>query len=268
MAFKKRVSKSDRSIRRPIRSTVCYAPLIHRSRYRRVYYEQPSNRLELGSGRATLGEIGDSLPIARSQIQIPASRACAENGTLYLDVTAEALFVARMIRKYEDVIKPSGATMLPQIGTAAEIAMIVHTLSSSSYGGSSLTALSRPKIFTLMELKGVAVPFAMSPISNPDAPTKSSCLLARLTGLVDISALGGLLTTSFSKGLLQAIPARIGEFYGHRFTFRQYMKAPNKMTGNSIYISLIFPGEGPDKEAAEKEVIEFRGVASPDIEGN
>jgi len=45
-----------------------------------------------------------------------AFKACAENGTHYLDVTGEAAFVARMIKKYEDAAKASGAVMFPQIG--------------------------------------------------------------------------------------------------------------------------------------------------------
>jgi hypothetical protein len=46
----------------------------------------------------------------------PAFRACAENGTHYLDVTGEVPFVARMIRKYEATAKSTGALMFPQIG--------------------------------------------------------------------------------------------------------------------------------------------------------
>ncbi len=45
-----------------------------------------------------------------------AFRACAENGTHYLDVTGEVPFVARMIEKYEDAAKSSGALMFPQFG--------------------------------------------------------------------------------------------------------------------------------------------------------
>jgi short subunit dehydrogenase-like uncharacterized protein len=45
-----------------------------------------------------------------------AFKACAENGTHYLDATGEVPFVARMIRKYESVAKASGAIMFPQIG--------------------------------------------------------------------------------------------------------------------------------------------------------
>lgn len=45
-----------------------------------------------------------------------AFKACAENGTHYLDVTGEIPWVAQMIKKYEKTAKDSGAIMIPQIG--------------------------------------------------------------------------------------------------------------------------------------------------------
>lgn len=45
-----------------------------------------------------------------------AFKACAENGTHYLDVTGEVPYVAAMIKKYEATAKKSGAIMIPQIG--------------------------------------------------------------------------------------------------------------------------------------------------------
>lgn len=45
-----------------------------------------------------------------------AFKACAENGTHYIDVTGEVPYVARMIKKYELTAKASGALMFPQCG--------------------------------------------------------------------------------------------------------------------------------------------------------
>lgn len=45
-----------------------------------------------------------------------AFKACAENGTHYLDVTGEVPWVLQMIEKYEAVATSSGALMFPQIG--------------------------------------------------------------------------------------------------------------------------------------------------------
>jgi short subunit dehydrogenase-like uncharacterized protein len=43
-----------------------------------------------------------------------AFKACAENGTHYVDSTGEVPFVARMIKKYEGTAKASGAMLFPQ----------------------------------------------------------------------------------------------------------------------------------------------------------
>jgi short subunit dehydrogenase-like uncharacterized protein len=45
-----------------------------------------------------------------------AFKACAENGTHYLDVTGEIAYVWDMIKKYEKTAKASGSIMIPQIG--------------------------------------------------------------------------------------------------------------------------------------------------------
>jgi short subunit dehydrogenase-like uncharacterized protein len=45
-----------------------------------------------------------------------AFKACAENGTHYVDCTGEAPWVLKMIRKYEETAKRTGAIMVPQIG--------------------------------------------------------------------------------------------------------------------------------------------------------
>lgn len=51
-----------------------------------------------------------------------AFKACANNGTHYLDVTGEAPFVADMIKKYEATAKTNGAIMIPQIGIESALA--------------------------------------------------------------------------------------------------------------------------------------------------
>jgi short subunit dehydrogenase-like uncharacterized protein len=141
-------------------------------------------------------------------------------------------------------------------------------------------------------------PYALSPVPNPhEAPGPS--LLSKLTGLYDIPNLG-LLHTSITAGTNSAIvqrtwgifkqePSRQKEFYGPRFTYREFMKARNFVTGMAMHYAalvggafLMFvppfrnlvrrfvfkPGEGPSKEDSSKEYIEFRGVANPDLESS
>jgi short subunit dehydrogenase-like uncharacterized protein len=58
-----------------------------------------------------------------------AFKACAENGTHYLDVTGEVPYVAKMIKKYEKTAQASGAIMIPQIGIdSAPADLITWTL--------------------------------------------------------------------------------------------------------------------------------------------
>lgn len=45
-----------------------------------------------------------------------AFKACADNGTHYLDITGEVVWHNEMIKKYERSAKASGAIMIPQIG--------------------------------------------------------------------------------------------------------------------------------------------------------
>ena len=45
-----------------------------------------------------------------------AFKACAKNGTHYLDATGEVPWHRRMIQKYEKDAKASGAILIPQIG--------------------------------------------------------------------------------------------------------------------------------------------------------
>jgi short subunit dehydrogenase-like uncharacterized protein len=46
----------------------------------------------------------------------PAFKACADNGTHYLDITGEAVWHNQMIKKYERTAKSTGSIMIPQIG--------------------------------------------------------------------------------------------------------------------------------------------------------
>jgi hypothetical protein len=86
-------------------------------------------------------------------------------------------------------------------------------------------------------------------------------------------------------GLTKQEPSLQGEFYGPNFTYREFMKARNLVTGIMMHYGLITsgllllllpfrallkkfifkPGEGPDMEKAKMEHIEFRAIAKPDI---
>jgi short subunit dehydrogenase-like uncharacterized protein len=52
-------------------------------------------------------------------------KACADNGTHYLDITGEVVWHAKMIKKYESTAKASGSIMIPQIGLDSAPADVV-----------------------------------------------------------------------------------------------------------------------------------------------
>lgn len=58
----------------------------------------------------------------------PAFKACADNGTHYLDITGEAVWHNQMIKKYERTAKTTGSIMIPQIGVDSAPADIMTWL--------------------------------------------------------------------------------------------------------------------------------------------
>ncbi|KAL1839283.1 hypothetical protein VTJ49DRAFT_1683 [Mycothermus thermophilus] len=255
----------------------------------------------------------------------PAFRACAENGTHYLDVTGEVPFVARMLRKYEANAASTGALMFPQIGIesappdlitfslasfirsqysspTSDVVVSIHKLKSAPSGGTIASALGLLENFPLSEVRSAYAPYALSPIPRPtpSQPRRSKpSLLTRLTGLVTIPHLG-LLTTSpaggtdaayiqRSWGLLSSLPSRRdSQAYGPNFSFREYMRPPRGggwFSGFTTHLFFMFlglvmatpvlrglakrwvgtqPGQGPEVEAAKKDELEYRAVATRD----
>lgn len=159
------------------------------------------------------------------------------------------------------------------------------------------TALSFFDTFTLQEVSQAMRPFALSPVPNPNAAAKRDSLLTTLTGLRTVPNLGGLTTfvagnsdraiVQRTWGLFSQIPSKESEFYGPNFSFAEYMKTRNWLSGMFMHWSIIFlgflfvtvpplrklaktfvyeQGQGPDAEQAKKEDVEYRGVATPDTD--
>ncbi|KAK3937640.1 Saccharopine dehydrogenase-like oxidoreductase [Diplogelasinospora grovesii] len=211
-----------------------------------------------------------------------AFKACAENGTHYLDVTGEVPFVARMIKKYEAAAKASGALMFPQIGIESapsdlvtwsmaslirsqlgakirDVTVSIHTLKSAPSGGTLNTALTIVENFTYDELRTAYKPFGLSPVPKPKSdsstrPSWSSSLLSKVTGLATHPTLG-LQTTSIAGrtdaaivgrtwGLLSVMPGakQENQSYGPNFSFRQYMKTRNWLGGIGIHYGIMLLG--------------------------
>lgn len=81
-----------------------------------------------------------------------AFKACAENGTHYLDVTGEVPWVADMINKYEKIAKASGSMMFPQIGVESAPADLI-TWSLVNMNRERFSAPSKEVVVSIHELK-------------------------------------------------------------------------------------------------------------------
>jgi len=81
-----------------------------------------------------------------------AFKACAKNGTHYLDVTGEVAYVLEMIKKYEKIAKESGAIMIPQTGVDSAPADLV-TWTIVSMIKERLSAKTREVVLSLHEFK-------------------------------------------------------------------------------------------------------------------
>nr|XP_036586685.1 saccharopine dehydrogenase [Colletotrichum truncatum]KAF6797242.1 saccharopine dehydrogenase [Colletotrichum truncatum] len=247
-----------------------------------------------------------------------AFRACAENGTHYMDVTGETPWTGTMINKYEGVAKETGAMMFPQIGIESAppdlvtwlltkqvrqqlsaktgaVTVSIHQLDSAPSGGTLATALGLFESFSIQEVKAQHKPYALSPVPNHNKVPSQTSLLTKILGLRNVPNLG-LMTTSIagmtdapivqrSWGLMASLPSREKQFYGPNFSFHEYMRAKSYLRGIIIHWALaIFglllataapfrklvrlfvyqPGQGPDRELAKNDEVEYRGIAVPD----
>lgn len=159
------------------------------------------------------------------------------------------------------------------------------------------TVLSFFDNFTLQEIGQSLKPFALSPVPNPKAAAKRGSIFTKLTGLRTVPNLG-LLTTYVAGdsdraivqrtwGLFSQISSKKDESYGPNFDFGEYMKPRNWLSGLFLHLCIavagflfvVLPqlrnlvkrfvyeqGQGPDTEQAKRDVVEYRGIATPDTD--
>ncbi|KAF5709375.1 hypothetical protein FGLOB1_5933 [Fusarium globosum] len=204
-----------------------------------------------------------------------AYRVCAEAGTHYVDVTGEAAWVHKMIKKYEATAKQTGAILIPQAGIESapadlitwtmakairtdlgsqtrDVVVSLHKINSAPSGGTLATALSIWDVFSLQEIKEASSPYAQSPVKHKDPTRPKSSILQMIFGVRTVPNLG-LQTTSVTNstdvavvertwGLLSSTPSRKDEFYGPNFVWVEHMKARNWLHGILIHWLLIVGG--------------------------
>lgn len=161
----------------------------------------------------------------------------------------------------------------------------------SASGGTLATIFTLFDVFSTAELLESQKPFALSPIPRSTAsPTShSKSLLSKLTGTHHDPALGPL--TSWPMGAANAAIVQrswglidSGKYYGPKFTYDEYASVSNRALGVVVNVALAGlvvllalppvrwlakrlvtqPGQGPTREAAQKEGFEFRCVADAD----
>jgi short subunit dehydrogenase-like uncharacterized protein len=143
--------------------------------------------------------------------------------------------------------------------------------------------------FTLKELQAAHAPYSISPIPGPKTPSPTP-FLTKILGVRNVPDLG-ILTTSLGRVSDTPIVERSwgllggSSFYGPNFHFSEYMRVRNTfaavfthlaiLTGSLLLAIPLFrtiarkyvyaPGDGPTKKEAEKYMLEYRGVATPDV---
>ncbi|KUJ11573.1 uncharacterized protein LY89DRAFT_654225 [Mollisia scopiformis] len=192
-----------------------------------------------------------------------AFKACAENGTHYLDSTGEVTFTASMIKKYDAVAKESGSMLFPQLGLESspadlitwslakynrmefraktrDVVVSVHRLDSVPSGGTVSSLLSIFDVCSLEEVHTAMKPYALSPVPNPNqatAPifpgTKTIPHLGRVTTFLSGAMDRAIVYRTW--GLLSQIHSKQEESYGPDFSFEEYTKTGNWFSGRMVH---------------------------------
>lgn len=196
----------------------------------------------------------------------PAIKACAENGTHYMDVTGELPWVYYMTKKYEKVAKTTGAILISQLGIEStpsdlmawslvalirqmlgvptrEVILTVHDWKSQASGGTAASALSILDHFSLRQLAESSRPFAHSPIPGPTAPKSGSSLLNRAFGVRQVPVLGTLATFVGAASNIPIVERSWGllgdaKVYGPKFRYSEYLRVDSVLKGVAIHVGL------------------------------
>ena len=168
------------------------------------------------------------------------------------------------------------------------VTVSVHDVGARPSGGTLLTILSILDTYGISEMAVTNKPFALSPIPGPNGPSTEP-LLSKITGVRTVPDLGTL-TSSISASVNKAVVERSwglldhGNLYGPKFSYGEYMRVKSITTGVLLHcvfaigaLALVFspvrwlakklvtqPGQGPSREAAAKEFLEYRAVAVAD----
>jgi hypothetical protein len=165
-----------------------------------------------------------------------------------------------------------------------------HLSSPKPSGGTVSTILSIFDVYSLKELGDANKPYGLSPIPGPlhkDSVPRTTKLL----GVRYIRDLGIQTTYIFASAADRPLVHRSWGLlggpsnYGPNFEFNEYKKTQNYLTGTlshlglvlgAIFVSIPFvrafikrfviqPGDGPTKEEAKMDFVEYKGIAKQDV---
>ncbi|OBT79757.1 saccharopine dehydrogenase [Pseudogymnoascus sp. 05NY08] len=226
----------------------------------------------------------------------PALKACAENGTHYLDITGEIPWVMSMVKKYEKVAKSTGAVLISQSAveslpsdlvayaivkrihqelstTTREVIFSVEDIKSTFSGGTLHSILEVVDRFSIPDLRRIKKPFIHSPIPGPTAPTTQSAW-TNILGVREHPDLG-ILTTYFGASSDVPIVERSwglignGKVYGPNFRFSEYARARSIFLALFIHFVLTIGTillKFPFATSAMRKVIPPRGYGASEEE--
>ncbi|TKA62781.1 hypothetical protein B0A49_02417 [Cryomyces minteri] len=172
-----------------------------------------------------------------------------------------------------------------------EVIATVHALNSAPSGGTLATMFSLFEAYSPTQIAYSMKRWSMSPVAPP-TNTRSSpnpSLVTKIFGVRTVPGLG-VLTTSLQGGPDIPIVHRSwglidgGQFYGPNFRFSPYMSVRNVVVGALLHFALgvgmlalalaplrwllrkfvYAPGEGPTREAANNDYVEYRAIATAD----
>ncbi|PLB51228.1 saccharopine dehydrogenase [Aspergillus steynii IBT 23096] len=241
---------------------------------------------------------------------VPVVEACASNGTHYIDATGEPPFIKSVLEKYHDTAKATGAIIIPFMGVESapadmlswslvkrvreelschtkEVTCSIDELKSSGASGGTLsTVLTLFDAVPYPELAKSLKPFALAASPPPKTLPRES-ITEKLFGVRCIPDMGVLATSPTAIAdiiIVHRSSTLMPEFYGPKFTFRQFVRVRNVLVGVALHfifliaVSLLvlppvrmlvkqfiyMPGTGPRMEDSTRDRVQYRAVATAD----
>ncbi|OAX84296.1 hypothetical protein ACJ72_01338 [Emergomyces africanus] len=195
----------------------------------------------------------------------PVVKACANNGTHYLDVTGEMTWVKEMIEKYHEKAKETGAIIISADGlecaptdlltwalvkyikdkfsarTDEVISSIYELKTAGASGGTLSTVVGIMGSVPIKELLKAQSPYYLS--ANQPQKTYSPPLLQQLFGVRFVPELGTM--TSYITGhcdvaIVHRSRSLMPDLYGPDFHFEAFAAVRNALVGAILHISFMF----------------------------